>query len=167
MDGLQNYIGTKFVKARPMKLGDYNHYRNWEMPENESPNKDGYLVEYTDGGEPNHEAHPGYISWSPADVFEQSYHHTDGLTFGLAVDALKLGFKVTRRGWNGKGMFLYYVPAASYPAQRNPNGTMLGQFPDDMVPYRDYIAMKTAQNDVVPWVASQSDVLAEDWEIVE
>jgi hypothetical protein len=43
---------------------------------------------------------------------------------------------------------------------------MLGVFPDDMVPYRDYIAMKTAQNDVVPWVASQTDVLAEDWEIV-
>lgn len=88
------------------------------------------------------------------------------MDFGKAIEALKAGELVSRQGWNGKGMFLYYVPAAKYPAQRNGKGTMLGVFPDDMVPYRDYIAMKTAQNDVVPWVASQTDVLAEDWEIV-
>ncbi len=88
-----------------------------------------------------------------------------GMTFGLAVEALKRGQKVSRAGWNGKGMFLYYVPAASYPAQRNSLNTMVGMFPDDMVPYCAYIAMKTAQNNVVPWLASQSDVLASDWQI--
>lgn len=85
--------------------------------------------------------------------------------FGWAIAQLKDGRKVTRTGWNGKGMYVYYVPAASYPAQRNERGTMIGQFPDDMVPYRDYIATKTAQNDVVPWVASQSDILADDWQL--
>lgn len=88
------------------------------------------------------------------------------MDFGEAIRHLKQGFKVAREGWNGKGMFIYYVPAASYPAQRNERGTMLEIFPDDMVPYRDYLAMKTAQNDVVPWLASQSDVLSEDWLIV-
>lgn len=83
--------------------------------------------------------------------------------FGQAIRYLKQGHRVARLGWNGKGMFLYYVPAASYPAQRNPAGTMLGIFPDDMVPYQAYIAMKTAQDTVVPWLASQSDMLAEDW----
>jgi len=87
------------------------------------------------------------------------------MDFGEAIAALKAGDRVTRAGWNGRGMFLYYVPAASYPAQRNERGTMLGVFPDDMVPYRDYIAMKTVDNNVVPWVASQTDVLASDWEI--
>lgn len=89
------------------------------------------------------------------------------MNFGDALLALKEGKRVARHGWNGKGMFLYYVPAASYPAQRNGNGTMIGKFPDDMVPYRAYIAMKTVNDEVVPWVASQSDLLDADWVIVE
>ena len=89
------------------------------------------------------------------------------LSFGDAVAALKEGLRVAREGWNGKGMFLYYVPANKYPASRNEHGTMIGVFEDDMVPYGAYIAMKTAQNNVVPWLASQTDVLAEDWQIVE
>lgn len=89
------------------------------------------------------------------------------MNFGDALAALKEGKRVARHGWNGKGMFLYYVPAASYPAQRNEYGTMLGVFPDDMVPYGAYLAMKTAQNNVVPWLASQTDVLADDWTVVE
>lgn len=88
------------------------------------------------------------------------------MNFGQALETLKQGGKVAREGWNGKGMFLYYVPAASYPAQRNPLGTMVGVFPGDMVPYCAYIAMKTAQNNVVPWLASQTDMLAEDWQTV-
>lgn len=92
---------------------------------------------------------------------------TERLSFGDAVAALKEGLRVARSGWNGKGMFLYYVPENKYPASRNEHGTMVGVFEDDMVPYGAYIAMKTAQNNVVPWLASQTDVLAEDWQIVE
>ena len=92
---------------------------------------------------------------------------TERLSFGDAVAALKEGLRVERAGWNGKGMFLYYVPENKYPASRNEHGTMVGVFEDDMVPYGAYIAMKTAQNNVVPWLASQTDVLAEDWQIVE
>jgi len=92
---------------------------------------------------------------------------TERLSFGDAVAALKEGLRVERAGWNGKGMFLYYVPENKYPASRNEHGTMIGVFEDDMIPYGAYIAMKTAQNNVVPWLASQTDVLAEDWQIVE
>ena len=88
------------------------------------------------------------------------------MTFGDALSRLKLGQKLAREGWNGKGMFVYLVPAASYPASRNENGTMVGVFVGDLVPYRAYIAMKTAQDDVVPWVASQTDLLADDWMVV-
>ena len=91
---------------------------------------------------------------------------TECLTFGDAIQAMKEGLRVARSGWNGKGMFLYYVPENKYPASRNEHGTMVGVFEDDMVPYGAYIAMKTAQNNVVPWLASQTDVLAEDWQIV-
>jgi hypothetical protein len=63
-------------------------------------------------------------------------------------------------------MFLYYVPENSYPASGNKLNTMAGIFPNDLVPYCAYIAMKTAQNNVVPWLASQTDVLSDDWQIV-
>jgi hypothetical protein len=92
---------------------------------------------------------------------------TTNLTFGELLPKLKSGKKVAREGWNGKGMFIYYVPENKYPASRNEHGTMLGVFKDDMVPYGAYLAMKTAQNNVVPWLASQTDILAEDWQIVE
>lgn len=88
------------------------------------------------------------------------------MNIGEAVVAMKAGNKVARTGWNGKGMFLYYVPANSYPAARNTLNTMAGIFEDDMVPYTHYVAMKTAQNNVVPWLCSQTDLLADDWEII-
>ena len=82
-----------------------------------------------------------------------------GESFGWAIKQLKNGSTVHREGWNGKGMFLYYVPANSYKAQTEVARAFFG----DMVPYGAYIAMKTAQGNVVPWLASQTDVLADDW----
>lgn len=89
------------------------------------------------------------------------------MDFGYAVKMMKEGKRVERAGWNGKGMFLYYVPENKYPANRNEQATMIGMFKDDMVPYREYIALKTVDNQVVPWAPSISDALAEDWQIVE
>jgi len=89
------------------------------------------------------------------------------MDFGEAIKALKDGKKVSRSGWNGKNMFLYYVPANSYPASRNTLNTMAGVFKDDMVPYEGYTAMKNAQGTVIPWTCSQADMYAEDWNIVE
>jgi len=66
------------------------------------------------------------------------------MNFGQAVALLKVGHAVARSGWNGKGMFLYYVPANSYPAQTEIAKTKIRPF----VPYGAYIAMKTAQGDV-------------------
>ena len=86
------------------------------------------------------------------------------LNFGQAIEALKSGKKVARKGWNGKGMFVYYVPAASYPPATD---AMKSAFGGGEVPYREYLALKTAQNDVATWSPSTSDALAEDWEVVE
>ncbi|RBO13322.1 DUF2829 domain-containing protein [Pantoea sp. 3_1284] len=82
------------------------------------------------------------------------------MNFGQALESMKSGKKVCRDGWNGKGMFLWHVPAGRYPARME---AIKGHFEEDMVPYGAYIAMKTAQGNVVPWLASQSDVLADDW----
>ncbi len=86
-------------------------------------------------------------------------------TFGEAVELLKLGYKVARIGWNGKGMFLFLVPGSTFKVSRPP---LLGIYPEGTeVSYQPHIDMKTAQDTVVPWLASQSDVLAEDWVIAK
>ena len=71
--GAKRYTCHKEVLARPMNRGAYNALRGWEMPANENPLDDGYLVEYLDGGDRNHPDFAGYISWSPKDVFERGY----------------------------------------------------------------------------------------------
>ena len=70
---MKTFLGTKLIKARPMTRGEYNAHRGWTPPEGEDQTVLGYLVEYQDGGKPNHAEHVGYISWSPADVFEKAY----------------------------------------------------------------------------------------------
>lgn len=72
------YEGTKRVLATPMTRGAYNEYRGWTVPANEDPADAGFLVEYQDGGKANDPRHAGYISWSPADVFERSYREVPG-----------------------------------------------------------------------------------------
>ena len=162
--GMMTAIGTKAVNAQLMTRQEYNDFRGWQLPENENGADEGYLVEYQDGGEPNTAEYKGYVSWSHKAQFDNAYQDvTKGVSFGHAIELLKGGHRVARSGWNGKGMFLYYVPENKYPASRNEHGTMVGVFEDDMVQYGAYIAMKTAQNNVVPWLASQTDVLAEDW----
>lgn len=99
------------------------------------------------------------------DIFDATYTEAsvDCLTFGQALEAAKAGRKIARKGWNGSGMFAYIVPANSYPAQTE---VIKGVFENDMVPYREYWALKTVQNDVATWSPSGSDTLANDWEIV-
>lgn len=86
-----------------------------------------------------------------------------GMSFGQAVHYARQGYKIAREGWNGAKMFAYIVPAGVYPAQTE---MIKGIFPNDMVPYREYWALKTAQDDVAMWSPSGSDSLALDWHIV-
>ena len=67
------YKCHKVVKATAMNRLAYNNYRGWDLPENENGSDDGYLVEYIDSPNSNHENHEGYISWSPKEVFESGY----------------------------------------------------------------------------------------------
>jgi hypothetical protein len=87
------------------------------------------------------------------------------MDFGKAIASLKAGCKVARAGWNGKGMFLFLVPGSTFKVNRAP---LLGIYPEGTeIQYHAHIDMKTAQGYVVPWLASQSDMLAEDWERVD
>jgi hypothetical protein len=85
------------------------------------------------------------------------------MNFGQAIEKLKEGKRVARKGWNGNGMFVYYVPAAAYPPSTD---IMKELFGGENIPYRAYLALKTAQNDIATWSPSTSDALAEDWEVI-
>lgn len=85
--------------------------------------------------------------------------------FGAALTWLKAGKKVARSGWNGKGMFLFLVQGSTFKVNRPP---LLGIYEEGTeIDYRPHIDMKTADGEVVPWVANQSDLLCEDWVIVD
>jgi hypothetical protein len=86
------------------------------------------------------------------------------LNFGEALEALKSGKKVCREGWNGKGMFLFLVPGSTFKVNRPP---LLGIYAEGTeINYHAHIDMKTADDKIVPWLASQTDVLSEDWMIL-
>ena len=87
------------------------------------------------------------------------------LNFGQALESMKSGKKVAREGWNGKGMFVYYVPPNSYKAQ---TGVAKAHFGDDaMVPYNAYMAIKNVNGTVSTWVPSVNDCLSDDWGVIE
>ena len=155
---MKQYIGTKVIEARPMNRGEYNEYRGWTIPANENPADEGYLVKYPDG----------YESWSPKEVFEDAYRETDGMSFGLAIEAAKKGKKISRRGWNGKGMYVIYRTGYPEGIPCNKNTADAVGIPEGtLFKVRPYLQMKCVDDTFQMWLASQSDILADDWFIVE
>lgn len=166
---MQEYYGTKRILAKPMTQHAYSVYigavQATEEPDDSAP---GYLVEYPGSPSGSHPDHENYISWSPKAVFEEAYKPSTAMAFGHAVEALKAGHKVSRAGWNGKGMFLYMEEQTTSNAAMERHLGLKEHFSHGgVIIKRAHIMMLTAQNDVVPWLASQSDILANDWCIVD
>jgi len=138
---METYYGTKKIKATPMGCGAYFSSTNRDVPADMDPDQAGYMVEYPGDG---------YQSWSPDYAFEAAYRKSGEMNFGHALEALKEGLRVCRTGWNGKGMWLELQKPDAHSKMTLP-----------------YIFMLTADNNFVPWLASQTDVLADDWMIVE
>lgn len=83
-------------------------------------------------------------------------------SFSVALTWLKAGHRVVRDGWNGKGMFIFLVE--EFIVNRPP---LLGIYPEGtLIHYHAHIDMKTADGKIVPWLCSQTDMLAEDWSVV-
>jgi len=83
------------------------------------------------------------------------------LDFAAVVRGLKAGRRFARAGWNGKGMFIFLVKGSTFTVNREPLLSILGEGTE--VSYHAHVDMKTATGEIVPWLASQTDVLAEDW----
>lgn len=117
----------------------------------EKDGKDGYKVVYPDG----------YESWSPKDVFEEAYREVTGMSFGLAIEAAKKGHKIARAGWNGKGQYVELAYGISYVNSvgeiENVNHANIGN---------KAFAFVGTSGVQMGWLASQADMLADDWNIV-
>lgn len=90
------------------------------------------------------------------------------MNFGKAIEALKEGKKAARRGWNGKGMFIYLVRGSQVDrtSLRNEARDLFGGGVDDMVDICSHIDMRAADGSlVIGWLASQTDMLSDDWEL--
>ena len=132
---MEVYYGTKRILAAPQD-------KNLEP---------GYVVEYQDG----------YRSWSPKEAFENAYRKNGQLNFGHALEAVKTGNKISRSGWNGKGLYVYMW-----------RDTLNRKWINDSAVPLSYLCLRYPCGDVyetgafVPWVPTQTDLLAEDWCIV-
>ena len=155
------YIRMHQVEAEPMTRGYYNKFRGWTIPANENPADEGYKVTYPDG----------YVSWCPKEQFEAAGRPCDGMTFGQVIEAMKRGKRVARKGWNGKGMYIWVMPGSTIkncPNIADPHLQAISDANGGTVTFTGSIRMKTATGEVLTgWLASQTDMLAEDWEVVE
>lgn len=152
---MKQFIGTQTLMSEFMTLGAYNELRGWTIPVDEDPLAGGYYCEYPDG----------HRTWIPQDKFEAVYRADGEFNFGHACFLLERGACVRRAGWNGKGMFLFKVAASvNLTVNREPLLSILGE--GATFTYQSHYDMKTADGSIVPWLCSQSDMQANDWQIV-
>lgn len=150
---MKQYIGTKLIEAEPAYRVDGKTVQptTWPIPEG-SKAEEGYAVRYPDG----------YMSWSPKEVFEEAYRPTDNLNFGLAIEAVKKGKKISRAGWNGKGQYVQLATCISYT---DPAGAVVNA--EHKAIGNQALAFVGTSGVQLGWLASQADMLADDWTIVE
>lgn len=150
---MKQYIGTKIIQAEPAYRVDGEVFVKANIVPCGVHTEDGYKVVYPDG----------YESWSPKDVFEAAYRETSGMNFGLAIEAAKMGKKIARAGWNGKNQYVELGHDFSYTAP--------GDIPVRPVQHLDIdsqaLVFVGTRGRQVGWLASQADMLADDWMIVE
>ena len=150
---MKKYIGVKMIEAEPMTRETFNASKGAWMPKvDDCYKKAGYKVVYENG----------YVSWSPKEVFVKAYRRIDNMTFGLAIEAIKKGFKVQRKGWNGKGQYIELAMNVSY---MNPDGKVINVDHEQMGNVA--IAFVGTSGVQLGWLASQADMLSEDWQVVK
>ena len=147
------YIGTKIIMAeKAIRIKGKVYLPGEPMPRTMEAMEYGYKVTYADG----------YESWSPKAVFEAAYRPFTAMSFGQALELLKLGERVARKGWNGKGQYIELATRVSYST---PCGEVYNVNHKDMG--NKAIAFVGTSGTQLGWLASQADMLSEDWEIVE
>lgn len=136
---MEKYIGVKIINAMPMSAAEAGIRLQRPIDtSNADEAGNGYLVEYPDG----------YRSWSPKAQFEEAYHKADGITFGLAIEAMDKGLKVALPYWS-KDVFISM------------------QFPDEHSKMTHKYMYVTSRFGRVPWIPTQIEMLSEKWMVVQ
>ncbi len=159
---MKKFIGTKVIMAEPMTMTEAQIVLGREIKP-ATDDEDGYLVVYDNG----------YRYWSPKSVFEKTYRKVGSVNFGEAINLLKAGLAVRRKGWNGKGLFIVKQVPAHITGDIIPKMQSLPQIAKDILmkrenPHIDYTNQMLIINPdgrADSWVPSSSDVFAEDWEV--
>lgn len=87
------------------------------------------------------------------------------MDFSDALHNIKQGRRLTRRGWNGKNMFVFLVAGSNFIVNREPLVSILGQGTE--VTYRPHIDLRAADETISVWQPSMTDLMSDDWEIVD
>lgn len=136
---MKKYIGVKFISATPMTAESAGSFLNRPIStENADSDGNGYLVEYPDG----------YQSWSPKKQFDEAYRETSGLTFGLALEAMKQGKAVRLPSWKE-------------------DVSIKAQFPDEHSKMTAPYLYVESRFGCVPWKETMIELFSDDWIIVE
>lgn len=159
---MKKFIGTKVIMAEPMTMTEAQIVLGREIKP-ATVEENGYLVEYKNE----------YKSWYPKSVFEEAYRELGSVNFGGAIDLLKAGLAVRRKGWNGKGLFIIKQVPSHITSDIIPNMQSLPQSAKSILmsrenPHIDYTNQMLIINPdgrADSWVPSSSDVFAEDWEV--
>lgn len=150
---MEVYIGTKIIEATPaIRKGGKVYDLTWPIPRSMEPEEQGYRVRYPDG----------YESFSPKAVFEEAYRPVTGMNFGLAIEAAKKGKRIARKGWNGKGQYVELASGIAYVG----SDSKIVNAEHDAIGNRA-LAFVGTSGVQMGWLASQADMLADDWIIVE
>ena len=163
---MEKYIGVKIILAKPMTAEEAGTVLSRPIDTSNAVAEQsindivhpGYLVMYLDG----------YRSWSPKAQFEGAYRPTSGMTFGWALEAAKKGIKITRPGWNGRGMFVVYQKG--YPQgipSNKQTAEAWGMNEGDLFICQPYLQIKNVDGSHSMWVPSINDCLADDWMVVD
>lgn len=191
---LKTVAGTKFIQAsEEITKEQYCKIRGWEVPANEDPNELGRLVVYPnpEGKPSNLPGYDGYVSWSPKFAFDEVYRENGNLSFGHAIEAMKQGKRAARKGWNQKGMFVFIqIPSQiSYEVvskmqslpqlvkdefinriyKASDSGALMMNVNDPLlsIKYQNHFGIVYPDNTISGWTASPSDILKNDWEILD
>ena len=160
---MKKFIGTKVIMAEPMTMTEAQKVLGREIKP-ATVEEDGYLVKYKDG----------YKSWSPKSVFEEAYREVGSVNFGGAIDLLKAGLAVRRKGWNGKGLFIVKQVPSHITGDIIPKMQSLPQSAKDIImkredahiDYTNQLLLIQESGRADSWTASSSDIFADDWEVV-
>ena len=158
---MQKYIRSHIVEAKPCTLGEWEQEtgRTWNEPDRPRT-EEGYKCDYPSG----------YSGWCPKGEFDKVSHPIDGMTFGQAIDTCRYtGAKIQRKNWNGEGQFVRYEETLvsedgklHLSEENAPGASVSSCF------VFHFVNRKTGETGVqVGWLASQADMAASDWIILD